>query len=157
MIAISPHLVNDESRICRAQNRNYLLAEGFERLFAKSSAFTQFLRYQAQAERLYRRAIEEFERLRKLRHELPNEPSKTSQPAESDVLAEEKTNPRNPCNPRAAQPPHPDHYGPDGELLPHFDRVRPQISSAPPPTDHASRWQRWESYLPPAPRVIYTK
>ena len=33
-----------------------------------------FLRYQAQVERLYRRAVEEFERLKKLWPELPNEP-----------------------------------------------------------------------------------
>jgi hypothetical protein len=130
--AISPILVNDDYQICRAQNRNYLLAEGFNRLFTKSPAFTQFLRYQAQAERLYRRAIEEFDRLRKLRDELTNEPENTSQPAESEPLAEEETNPD--ASP-AAQPPHPpEHYGPDGELLPHFARIpRPLLDPDPPP------------------------
>ncbi|HTX34118.1 MAG TPA: hypothetical protein VME43_03825, partial [Bryobacteraceae bacterium] len=33
-----------------------------------------FLRYQAQAERLYRRAIEEFDRLKAQRDQFPNEP-----------------------------------------------------------------------------------
>src|SRR5208282_5622373 len=39
----------------------------------KSEAWKLFVRYQAQTERLYRRAVEEFERLKKLRAELPNE------------------------------------------------------------------------------------
>jgi hypothetical protein len=40
----------------------------------ESNSFTLLLRYQAQAERHYRRAIEEFDRLKALRSELPNEP-----------------------------------------------------------------------------------
>jgi hypothetical protein len=131
--ALSPVLVNDDYQICRAQNRNYLVAEGFQRLFSTSPAFTQFLRYQAQAERMYRRAVEEFNRLRKLRDELTNEPQNPQQPSESEPLAGEKTNPD--ATPAAAQPTHPpEHYGPDGELLPHFARVpRPlQDSGAPP-------------------------
>ena len=57
-----------------AQNRNYMLADGFLRLAHQSKGIQLFLRYQAQAERLYRRAVEDFERVRKLRPELPNEP-----------------------------------------------------------------------------------
>jgi hypothetical protein len=38
-----------------------------------------FLRYKVQTERLYRRAIEDFERLKALRHELPNEPISEAQ------------------------------------------------------------------------------
>ena len=60
--------------ITRAQNRNYLLGEGFHRMARESNSFTLLLRYQAQAERHYRRAIEEFDRLKSLREELPNEP-----------------------------------------------------------------------------------
>jgi hypothetical protein len=56
-----------------AQNRNYMLADGFFRLARQGNGIQLFLRYQAQAERLYRRAVEEFERLKKLRPELPNE------------------------------------------------------------------------------------
>jgi hypothetical protein len=38
------------------------------------------LRYQAQADRLYRRAVEDFERLKKLRPESPNEAIYTFEP-----------------------------------------------------------------------------
>jgi len=53
--------------ITRAQNRNYCLAEGFLRQIRQSNGWSLFLRYQAQSERLYRRAVEEFERLKALR------------------------------------------------------------------------------------------
>jgi hypothetical protein len=56
------------------QNRGFFMAEGWHRLAAESNDLALMLRYQAQAEREYRRAIEEFERLKKLRNELPNEP-----------------------------------------------------------------------------------
>jgi hypothetical protein len=49
------------------QTRNFLLAEGFKRLVAKSPAMSLCLRYSAQAERHYRRALEEFNRLKSLR------------------------------------------------------------------------------------------
>jgi hypothetical protein len=54
--------------ITRAQNRNYFLAEGFHRLSRQSNSWSLFLRYQAQSERQYRRAVEEFERLKAQRH-----------------------------------------------------------------------------------------
>jgi hypothetical protein len=60
--------------VASAQNRNFLLFEGLKRNAAHSSAFTLYLRYSAQAERQYRRAVEEFDRLKALRLELPNEP-----------------------------------------------------------------------------------
>ncbi|HMD70888.1 MAG TPA: hypothetical protein VKF41_06065, partial [Bryobacteraceae bacterium] len=41
--------------VTRAQNRNFLLAEGFHRVSRQSNSWSLFLRYQAQAERLYRR------------------------------------------------------------------------------------------------------
>jgi len=59
--------------VTRAQNRNYLLAEGFLRTVRQSNGWTLFLRYQAQAERQYRRALEDFDRLKALRLVLPNE------------------------------------------------------------------------------------
>jgi hypothetical protein len=46
----------------------------------ESNSFSLLLRYQAQAERHYRRAIEEFDRLKTLRKELPNEPIVEAQP-----------------------------------------------------------------------------
>jgi hypothetical protein len=51
-----------------------VLVDGFHRLTRQSNSFALLLRYQAQAERQYRRAIEEFDRLKALRKELPNEP-----------------------------------------------------------------------------------
>jgi hypothetical protein len=68
--------------VSQAQNRNYLLGDGFHRLIRQNNSFALLLRYQAQAERQYRRAIEEFERLKALREELRNEPN----------LAETETN-----------------------------------------------------------------
>jgi hypothetical protein len=70
LMGISRSLCNDDNEITQAQNRSYLYAEGFHRLNKYSNSFTLFLRYQAQTERLYRRAIEEFNRLKALRHEL---------------------------------------------------------------------------------------
>jgi hypothetical protein len=61
--------------VTRAQNRNFCLAKGFTQNTRKHSpTWPIFLRYQAQTERLYRRAIEDFDRLKGLRPELPNEP-----------------------------------------------------------------------------------
>ena len=73
----------------KAQNRAYALATGFHQMVRESDrTWTLFLRYQSQAERHYRRAIEEFERLRKLRSVLPNEPFPDSDlPAEASAKA----------------------------------------------------------------------
>ena len=122
--AISPILVNDDFQICRAQNRNYLVAEGFNRLFTKSPAFTQFLRYQAQAERLYRRAVADLNRLRALREELANEPDLSPQPEETSQLTLVKNEPVNPHPP--------EHYGPDAELLPQYDHRGPELRAKSP-------------------------
>ena len=75
IIPMSHELIGDgDIEITRAQNRNYALGEGFHRMVRQSNCWSLFLRYQAQAERHYRRAVEEFERLKALRPELPNEP-----------------------------------------------------------------------------------
>src|SRR6266498_3239563 len=71
--------------VTRQQNRNYLLALGFHRQVARNSTWTHFFRYQAQAERLYRRAVEDLERLIRLRGQLPNEPISPALP-EPDQL-----------------------------------------------------------------------
>ena len=68
-------------RTSDAQNGNFMLAEGFRRLAGQTNAFSLLLRYQAQAERQYRRAIEEFERLKARREELPNEAGSDPRPA----------------------------------------------------------------------------
>ena len=120
MIGISPHLVDYDSRIEKSQNRNFLLAEGFRRLVQSSNAWNLFLRYQAQAERLYRRAVEEFERLKALRDELPNEPNFFTEPeANTTTSPTPHTKP-----PRRIHPP--EHSGPDGELKFPFDHLSPE-------------------------------
>ena len=81
VVLMDQELVGDgDIEITRAQNRNYLLGEGFHRMASQSNSWALLLRYQAQAERHYRRAVEEFERLKALRPELPNEPILEAQP-----------------------------------------------------------------------------
>ena len=78
---MDPTIAGDgDIEVTRAQNRNFLLGDGFHRMARESNSFTLLLRYQAQAERHYRRAIEEFDRLKALRGELPNEPIIEAQP-----------------------------------------------------------------------------
>ena len=92
--------VTRDTGVAQAQIRSYRFADGFQRQAAKSNGWTLFLRYQAQTERLYRRAIEEFERLRALRGELPdeipNEPIATPEPEETKPLPPSETNPSPP-------------------------------------------------------------
>src|ERR1039457_5616256 len=75
---------NGDIEITRAQNRNYLLGEGFHRMAGKSHRWALGLRYQAQEERhgvpSGPRAVEEFDRQKALRGELPNEPISEAQP-----------------------------------------------------------------------------
>ena len=72
---MDPILAGDgDIEVTRAQNRNFLLGDGFHRMAREANSFSLLLRYQAQAERHYRRAIEEFDRLKALRGELPIEP-----------------------------------------------------------------------------------
>jgi hypothetical protein len=82
---LSPELSQDFDAT-RAQNRSYVLAVGFRRVIRKSDAWKLFLRYQAQTERLYRRAIEDFERLRAMRNQLPNEPNLESEIEEIKLI-----------------------------------------------------------------------
>jgi len=72
------------SETTRAQNRNYALGDGFERMAKQSNAISLLLRYKAQTERLYRRAVEEFDRLKALRAELRNEAISELQPEEDE-------------------------------------------------------------------------
>jgi hypothetical protein len=100
--------------ITRAQNRNYPLGEGFHRMARQSNSWSLVLRHQAQAERHYRRAVEEFERLKALRTELPNEPIFEAQPEQNETTCDPlETNPFPPEKPapalgaRASEPPVP--------------------------------------------------
>jgi len=55
----------------KEQNRAYCFAHGFDQMIRQNpTTWTLFLRYQAQAERLYRRALEDLERLMALRQEM---------------------------------------------------------------------------------------
>jgi hypothetical protein len=104
IVPMSQDLVGD-LELTRAQNRKFALAEGFRRLVREGNTFALLLRYQAQAERQYRRAIEEFERLKALRGELPNKPIFEGQPEETaPPSAPPETNPTEPAD---AAPPAP--------------------------------------------------
>jgi hypothetical protein len=103
--------------ITRAQNRNFLLAQGFHHLSRQSNSWSLLLRYQAQAERLYRRAVEEFDRLKALRDELPNEPVPDPEPEQNtDPYVQSEANPFGPPAPR---PPPPGRTPPPPPTRPH--------------------------------------
>jgi hypothetical protein len=95
VVLMNQELAGDgDIEITRAQNRNYLLGEGFHRMVRQSNSWSLVLRYQAQAERHYRRAVEEFERLKALRTFLPNEPILEAQPEPNEpTCAASETNP----------------------------------------------------------------
>jgi hypothetical protein len=110
----------------------------------KLASFTLFLRYQAQSERMYRRAMEEFERLKRLRHQLPNEAILEAQPEPNETTCPPgQTNPANPGNP--SNPPKPSPAGnipgqpkrfcPNGEPLFVLPRALPPDESETPPPD----------------------
>jgi hypothetical protein len=95
-VPMTPEIIGDgDIEITRAQNRNLGIAEGFRRMTRQSSdVWPLMLRYQAQAERMYRRAIEDFNRLKALREEMPNEPNDLFQAEETDeVIPLEELNP----------------------------------------------------------------
>jgi hypothetical protein len=109
---MSPDLAGDgDIEITRAQNRNYALADGFHRMARQSNSWSLFLRYQAQSERHYRRAVEEFDRLKALRAELPSEPILEDQPEESETacappdepISTPQPNPEPPVNSHAPE------------------------------------------------------
>jgi hypothetical protein len=59
------------------------LADGFQRLARKDTTFPLLLRHKVRTDRLYRHAVEEFDRLKRLRPEFPNEPILEVQPKEN--------------------------------------------------------------------------
>src|SRR5208283_722126 len=65
------------------QHRAYWLAFGFNSFTRQSNIAATFLRFQAQAERLHRRAVEDFHRLLRLRGQLP--PEKYEDPIEPNI------------------------------------------------------------------------
>jgi hypothetical protein len=91
--------------ISQAQKDNYLLGDGFYRLISHNNSFALLLRYQAQAERQYRRAIQEFDRLKALREELLNEPILAEPETNETTCPSCQTNPIPPGDPPPALPP----------------------------------------------------
>ena len=104
---------NGDIEITRVQNRNFVLGEGFHRATQKPHTWALFLRYQAQAERQYRRATQEFDRLRALRpdfekeeiEEIPNEPISPTQPESTQPDPAPETNPIGGLTPPSARAP----------------------------------------------------
>ncbi|MGO9965950.1 MAG: hypothetical protein ACLPY2_01660, partial [Bryobacteraceae bacterium] len=106
----------ERCNITRAQNRNYGLGEGFHRFIQRADTWPLFLRYQAQAERNYRRGIEDLQRLMSMRDQLavpqvvceqpPADPDPLLTPYElSPVQFPLKPNPPLPNEPIAAAEP----------------------------------------------------
>jgi hypothetical protein len=90
---LTPELVGD-LEVTRIQNRNVCLAAGFLQMTRRDDHTWQlFLRYQAQAERHYRRAVDDFDRIKSLRPEIPNEPISDPDPIEDTPLPSPETNP----------------------------------------------------------------
>ena len=90
--------------ISTPQHRSFILADGIHTIPNLDKTFALSLRYQAQAERLYRRAVEDLARLQRLRANFPNEPVPDPEPDESKPL----TPPPNEPIPTAPDPPPPD-------------------------------------------------
>jgi hypothetical protein len=94
------------------QNLNHALADGFRRMVRESDVWKLFFRYQSQTERRgalwARRSIEEFDRLKSLRAELPNEPISKAQPKSPqplEVVPNKPFIPQNNFVPRDPDPP----------------------------------------------------
>ena len=116
-ILVSPEITKG-IEIKLGQHRAYWLAFGFDLYTRQTKTAETFLRMQAQAERLYRRAVEDFHRLFKLRGQLPpekyedNEPKPDPQPIEN--TAEPDPAPvENPENEPKADPPPAESTEPD--------------------------------------------
>ena len=89
----------------REQVKNYLLAEGFRRSVGASNVIHLSMRYSAQAERLYRRAIQDFDRIKALGG--PPDPPSEPLPDQTNPNPPEpqQTEPLNPSEPAPETPP----------------------------------------------------
>ena len=85
--------ITRDIEITRGQNHAYWLACGFRISAHQSETFKIYLRMQAQSERLYRRAVEEFERLKDLRTEFDTEPMSDPGVDEYKPIRPPETNP----------------------------------------------------------------
>jgi hypothetical protein len=73
--------------ITRSQNRNFALGEGFRMMMKESEVWSILMRYQTNAERQYRRAVEDWERIKRLRPQMPNHPDIGTAPEVIDDIA----------------------------------------------------------------------
>jgi hypothetical protein len=98
--------LTDGIKVTPGQNHNYWLAFGFRRIIqVHPQVFPYFFRYQAQAERLYRRAVDDFERLEKRREKWETEPMIDPQAEQlKPLIAPEPNPPESPVDPPAAAP-----------------------------------------------------
>jgi hypothetical protein len=93
IVTMDPDMIGD-IEVTRQQNRNFCIAEGFRRIAKESDLMNLALRYRIQAERDYRRALEEFQRLERLRPKLPKVPNLLSGPdGKDDVVPAWELNP----------------------------------------------------------------
>jgi hypothetical protein len=101
--ALHPEFARD-TRQASDQIRNYAMAQGFRRMTENSSSWTLLMRYQAQAERQYRRAIENIERLQRPRPTSPNEPICDPEPELPEPLTPPAVEPVSPLPGLVAAP-----------------------------------------------------
>jgi hypothetical protein len=94
-----------DPQVTNGQKSSFWMAAGFCEA-NKTSVWQFFLRYQAQTERFYRHAVEEFERLRRHRGRAPEQtvvdPAPEPEPA---AVRPPKTEPARPPRPEPASPP----------------------------------------------------
>jgi hypothetical protein len=122
---LTPDLVGD-LEVTRVQNRNVCLAAGFIQTTRRDEHTWQlFLRYQAQAERHYRRAIADFDRIRSQHGPTgnlvagePSTPQPTSNPPDFVPTNDDLPPASDPAPPEIPNEPIPDPDPPETEPLP---------------------------------------
>ncbi|MGO9259550.1 MAG: hypothetical protein ACLQU1_25045 [Bryobacteraceae bacterium] len=117
--AISQALDNGETT--GDPDPDHTLADGFRRMVHESSDVWKLcLRYQAQAQRNYRLAVQDFDRLKAQRPPIPNEPVSEPESESPQPLKPEPNEPepepvkRNNFRPRKPEPPTPEPVPPPG-------------------------------------------
>ncbi len=78
----------------KVMSRIHCLSSGFHDMNAARPTWSLFLRYQAQAERHYRRALDELTRLQQLRPNFPNEPILEAQPQQITATCASENEPK---------------------------------------------------------------
>src|ERR1039458_8048193 len=118
-------------QIALGQHRSYWLAFGFHILVRQSTGPNMFLRFQAQAERLYRSAVEDFDRLKALRPEMPSQPIESANEPKNEPQPEpQETIPKTaPSAPRSSRR----EPGPVQERNRRTDVPRPEGGARPKP------------------------